>query len=131
MLVNYSAHNDESENSKILLNILVASNSTIYKGGNSPSERTHEDLIRTCSTCREILSTEIAYSCDYSMLYYQGQCERHSDLLKQNRTEAVLKAENDLSFCSDPTVGKYIQDHGLTNAPRSPSLIPSHQFPAA
>jgi hypothetical protein len=51
--------------------------------------------------------------------------------LRQNKTDAILKAENDLSFCSDPRVGKYIQDHDLTNAPRSPSLIPSYQFPVA
>ena len=42
----------------------------------------------------------------------------YSDLLMQNKTDAILKAENDLSFCSDPRVGKYIQDHGLTNTPQ-------------
>jgi hypothetical protein len=92
----------------------MASNSAEHKLdiGNKSSHRTHDDLIRTCSTYREILSTEVAFSCDYSMLYYQGQCELYSDLLRQNKSDAILKAENDLSFCSDPRVGKYIQDHG-------------------
>jgi hypothetical protein len=127
LLFNYSKLDNVFE-SKGLLNTILALNSTEYTGGlsNTSSQRTHEDLIKTCSTFREILSTDVAYSCDYSMLYYQGQCERHSDLLKQNTTEAIPKAENDLSFCSDPRVGKYIQDHGLANAPRSPSLIPSY-----
>lgn len=65
------------------------------------------------------------------MLYYKGQCERYSDLLMQNKTDAILKAENDLSFCSDPRVDKYIEDHGLTSAPRSPSLIPGYEIPVA
>jgi hypothetical protein len=73
----------------------------------------------------------MAYSCDYSMLYYKGQCELYSDLLIQNKTDAILKAGNDLSFCSDPRVGKYIQDHGLTNTPRSPSLIPGYGLTVA
>jgi hypothetical protein len=73
----------------------------------------------------------MAYSCDYSMLYYKGQCELYSDLLRQDKTDAILKAENDLSFCSDLRVDKYIQDHGLTNASRSPSLIPGYEPPAA
>ena len=99
--------------------------------GNSSTQKTPSDLIRSCSTFREILSADMAYSCDYSMLYYKGQCELYSDLLMQNKTDAILKAENDLSFCSDPRVGKYIQDHGLTNTPRSPSLIPGYGFPVA
>jgi hypothetical protein len=49
----------------------------------------------------------------------------------QNKTDAILKAENDLSFCSDPRVDKYIEDHGLTSAPRSPSLIPGYEIPVA
>ena len=88
-------------------------------------------LYEVVRTFREILSADMAYSCDYSMLYYKGQCELYSDLLMQNKTDAILKAENDLSFCSDPRVGKYIQDHGLTNTPRSPSLIPGYGFPVA
>lgn len=135
MLAAYTAYDNVSErgSNNSLLNNIMASNSAEYKLdiGNKSSHRTHDDLIRTCSTYREILSTEVAFSCDYSMLYYQGQCELYSDLLRQNKTDAILKAENDLSFCSDPRVGKYIQDHGLTNAPRSPSLIPGYQFPVA
>lgn len=109
---------------------IMATNSTEYKPDirNSSSQRTHSDLIRSCSTFREILSADMAYSCDYSMLYYKGQCELYSDLLIQNKTDAILEAENDLSFCSDPRVDKYIQDHGLTTAPRSPSLIPGHEL---
>ena len=112
---------------------IMATNSTEYKPDirNSSSQRTHSDLIRSCSTFREILSADMAYSCDYSMLYYKGQCELYSDLLMQNKTDAILKAENDLSFCSDPRVDKYIEDHGLTSAPRSPSLIPGYEIPVA
>jgi hypothetical protein len=113
-------------------NTVEASNSTENNPdiGNTSNQRTHSDLIKNCSTFREILSTDMAYSCDYSMLYYQGQCELYSDLLRQNKTDAILKAENDLTFCSDPRVGKYIQDHSLSNAPRSPSLIPDYGLPA-
>ncbi|MGH9924740.1 MAG: hypothetical protein ACRD5B_05125, partial [Nitrososphaeraceae archaeon] len=39
------------------------------------NQRSHSDLIRTCSTFHEIISEDVAYSCDYSMLYYKGQCE--------------------------------------------------------
>jgi hypothetical protein len=134
VLVEYSIYYDVSEDgSNGLLISIMASNSTEHKPDidNTSSQRTHDDLIRTCSTFREILSAEVAYSCDYSMLYYQGQCEFYSDLLTQNMTNGSLKAENDLSFCSDPRVSKYIQDHDLTNAPRSPSLIPGYQFSVA
>jgi hypothetical protein len=99
--------------------------------GNSSNQRTHSDLIRSCSTFREILSTDMAFSCDYSMLYYKGQCEEYSSLLKQNETQAMLKAKNDLSFCSDPRVDRYIQEHGLTDAPRSPTLAPDYNSPIA
>ena len=33
------------------------------------NQRSHSDLIRICSTYHEILSKDVAYSCDYSMLY--------------------------------------------------------------
>lgn len=100
-------------------------------GGNASSQRTHSDLIRSCSTFRDILSTDMVFSCDYSMLYYKGQCELYSSLLKLNETEATLEAKNDLSFCSDPRVDRYIQDHGLTEAPRSPTLVPGYDSPFA
>lgn len=99
--------------------------------GNTSNQRTHSDLIRSCVTFREILSTDMAYSCDYSMLYYKGQCEQNSTLLRQNETEALWETKNDLSFCSDPRVDRYIQEHGLTNAPRSPTLIPGFESPIA
>jgi hypothetical protein len=100
-------------------------------GSNASSQRTHSDLIRSCSTFRGILSTDMAFSCDYSMLYYKGQCEQYSSLLKQNETQAMLAAKNDLSFCSDPRVDRYIQEHGLTDAPRSPTLVPGYESPIA
>src|ERR671919_2486702 len=93
------------------------------------NQRSHSDLIRICSTFHEILSEDVAYSCDYSMLYYKGQCELYSDLLMQNETEAILKARNDLLFCSDSRLDEYIQEHDLTNAPRSPTLIPNEGIP--
>ncbi|MGH9975414.1 MAG: hypothetical protein ACRD8Z_06210 [Nitrososphaeraceae archaeon] len=95
------------------------------------NQRSHSDLIRICSTFHEILSEDVANSCNYSMLYYKGQCELYSDLLMQNETEAVLKARNDLSFCSDSRLDEYIQEHDLTNAPRSPTLIPNEGIPVA
>jgi hypothetical protein len=95
------------------------------------SQRTHSDLIRSCSTFREIMSTNMAFSCDYSMLYYKGQCEHYSSLLRQNETKAALVAKNDLSFCSDPRLDSYIQEHGLIDAPRSPSLVPGYVSPIA
>lgn len=73
----------------------------IPKKDTTTNQRSHSDLIRICSTFHEILSEDVAYSCNYSMLYYKGQRELYSDLLMQNETEAVLKARNDLSFCSD------------------------------
>ncbi len=87
--------------------------------------------LEVCSTFRDILSTDMALSCDYSMLYYKGQCELYSSLLKLNETEATLEAKNDLSFCSDPMVDRYIQEHGLTEAPRSPTLVPGYDSPFA
>lgn len=95
------------------------------------NQRSHSDLIRTCSTFHDILSEDVANSCDYSMLYYKGQCELYSKLLKQNETEAILKTKNDLSFCSDSRLDTYIQEHDLTNAPRSPTLIPNEGIPMA
>lgn len=100
-------------------------------GGNVSSQRTHSDLIRSCSTFRDILSTDMAFSCDYSMLYYKGQCEHYSSLLKLNETEATLEAMDDFSYCSDPRVDRYIQEHGLTDAPRSPTLVPNYDSPIA
>lgn len=98
---------------------------------NTSSRRAHSDLVRSCDTFREIISAEVANSCDYSMLYYKGQCELYSDLLRENRTDTFLEAGNDLSFCFDLRVDKSIQDYDLTNAPRSPSLIPEYELPAA
>ncbi|MGH9985437.1 MAG: hypothetical protein ACRD8W_15965 [Nitrososphaeraceae archaeon] len=101
------------------------------RSNTTTNQRSHSDLIGICSTFREILSSAVAYSCDYSMLYYKGQCEFYSDLLVKNETEAVMKARNDLSFCSDSRVDEYILEHGLTNAPRSPALIPNDGLPIA
>lgn len=131
ILVNSTAYDVSGVSSNSILNSRAASNFTELEPdiGSTASQRTHSDLIRSCSTFREILSAEVANSCDYSMLYYKGQCELYSDLLRDNRTDAFLKAGNDLSFCSDLRVDRYIQDHGLTNAPRSPSLIPGHEPP--
>jgi hypothetical protein len=95
------------------------------------NQSSHSDLIRICSTFHEIVSEDVAYSCDYSMLYYKGQCELYSDQLKLNETEAVLKARIDLSFCSDSRLDEYILEHNLTNAPRSPTLIPNVGTPLA
>jgi len=100
-------------------------------GGYSSNQRTHSDLIRSCSTFREILSTDMAFSCDYSMLYYKGQCEHYSSLLKHNETETLSEVKNDLSFCSDPRIDRYIQEHGLNDAPRSPTLVPGYESPVA
>lgn len=86
--------------------------------GNTSNQMTHRDLTTSCSTLRDILSEDVAYSCDYSMLYYKGQCERYSDLPVQNKSDTTLLAENDLSFCSDPRVERYIEEHGLTHAPK-------------
>lgn len=126
-------YNISGGGSNVTSNTIMATNSTEDKPDirDSSSQRTHSDLITSCSTFREILSADMLYSCDYSMLYYKEQCERYSDLLMRNKTDAILKAENDLSFCSDPRVGKYIHDHGLTSAPRSPSLIPGYEIPVA
>lgn len=78
-----------------------------------------------------MISEDVAYSYDYSMSYYKGQCELYSDLLMQNETEAVLKARNDLSFCSDSRLDEYIQEHDLTNSPRPSTLIPNEGIPMA
>ena len=133
ILVEFAVYNISVGGSNVTSNTIMATNSTEHKPEilNSSTQKTHSDLIKSCSTFREILSADMAYSCDYSMLYYKGQCELYSDLLIQNKTDAILKAENDLSFCSDPRVGKYIQDHGLTDTPRSPSLIPGYELPIA
>jgi len=76
ILVNYFAFNDVSKSgSNGLLITIVASNSTenkSYVDNNTSSQRTHEDLIRNCSTFRDILSAEVAFSCDYSMLYQES-----------------------------------------------------------
>lgn len=98
---------------------------------NTTNQRTHSDLIRSCSTFRDILSEEGAYSCDYSMLYYKGQCELNSSLLMQNRTESDTETLEDLSFCLDSRLDEYIQKYGLTDSPRPASLIPSSGFPIA
>ncbi|MGA7368550.1 MAG: hypothetical protein WBX01_05425 [Nitrososphaeraceae archaeon] len=99
--------------------------------GGSSNQRTHSDLIRSCSTFREILSTDMAFSCDYSMLYYKGQCEHYSLLLKHNETETLSEVKNDLSFCSDSRIDRYIREHGLNDAPRSPTLVPGYESPVA
>ena len=98
---------------------------------NATRQRTPSDLIRSCSTFREIMSTNMAFSCDYSMLFYKGQCEHYSSLLRQNETKAEPEAKNDLSFCSDPRLDSYIQEHGLIDAPRSPTLVPGYASPIA
>jgi hypothetical protein len=133
ILVEFAVYNISGGGSNVTSNTIMAINSTEDKPDirDSSSQRTHSDLITSCSTFREILSADMLYSCDYSMLYFKGQCERYSDLLMQNKTDAILKAENDLSFCSDLRVGKYIQDHGLTSAPSSPSLFPGYEIPIA
>ncbi len=133
ILVDFAVYNISRGGSDVTSNTIMATNSTEDKPDirDSSSQRTHSDLITSCSTFREILSADMSYSCDYSILYYKGQCERYSELLMQNKTVAILKAENDLSFCSDPRVDKYIQDHGLTSGPRSPSLIPGYEIPVA
>jgi hypothetical protein len=133
ILVEFAVYNISGGGSNVTSNTIMATNSTEDKPDirDSSSQRTHSDLITSCSTFREILSADMLYSCDYSMLYFKGQCERYSDLLMQNKTDAILKAENDLSFCSDLRVGKYIQDHGLTSAPSSPSLFPGYEIPIA
>jgi hypothetical protein len=133
ILIEFAVSGVSGSSSNDISNTSARSTSTEFRddSGNTSNQRSHSDLIRSCSSFREILSVEMAYSCDYSMLYYQGQCELYSDLLKQNKTDAILKAENDLSFCSDPRVGKYIQDHDLTAAPRSLSLIPGYELPVA
>jgi hypothetical protein len=95
------------------------------------NQRSHSDLIRICSTFHEILSEDVAFSCDYSMLYYIGQCELYSDLVRQNETGASMNNTIDLSFCSDPRLEEYIKEHDLTNAPRSPTLIPNGGIPMA
>lgn len=110
---------------------IVSDRGNTTTAATTTNQRSHSDLIRTCSTFHEILSEDVAYSCDYSMLYYKGQCELYSDLLMQNETEAVLKARNDLSFCSDSRLDEYIREHDLTNAPRSPTLIPYEGIPMA
>jgi hypothetical protein len=85
---------------------------------------THSDLIRTCSTFRDMISEDAAYSCDYSMLYYKGRCELYSDMKMNNKSDSINQTESDFSFCSDPRINEYIKEHGLTNVPRSPTLIP-------
>lgn len=95
------------------------------------NQRTHSNLIKNCSTFREIFSAEMAFACDYSMLYYKGQCEQYSSVSRENETEIKLKAKIDLSFCSDPRIDSYIQEHDLTDAPRSPTLVPAYDSPIA
>jgi hypothetical protein len=85
---------------------------------------THTNLIKTCSTFRDIVSKDAAYSCDYSMLYYKGRCEFYSYMRMNNKSDSINQNESDFSFCSDPRVNEYIKEHGLTDAPRSPTLIP-------
>jgi hypothetical protein len=122
-----------SSSSNDISNTSTRSTSTDLRtdSDNTTNQRTHNDLIRSCSTFREILSTEVAYSCDYLILYYKGQCELYSDLLMHNETEAVIEAQGDLSFCSDSRVDRYVREHGLTDAPRSPTLIPGYELPIA
>jgi hypothetical protein len=68
-------HNVSKSGSNSLLITIMESNSTenkSYVDNNTSSQRTHEDLIRNCSTFCDILSAEVAFSCYYSMLYYKG-----------------------------------------------------------
>ena len=65
-------------------NTTSTSTKLIPDSSNITNQRSHSDLIRLCSSFHEILSADVAYSCDYSMLYYKGQCELYSDLLMQN-----------------------------------------------
>jgi hypothetical protein len=48
---------------------------------------THTNLIRTCSTFRDIISEDAAYSCDYSMLYYKARCEFYSYMRMNNKSD--------------------------------------------
>ncbi len=86
--------------------------------------KTDTDLIRTCSTFRDIISEDAAYSCDYSMLYYKGQCEFYLDMRMNNKSDSINQNESDFSFCSDPRINEYIKEHGLTDASRSTTLVP-------
>ncbi|MGB7881379.1 MAG: hypothetical protein WBL44_01525, partial [Nitrososphaeraceae archaeon] len=81
ILVEFAVYNVAGGGSNVTSNTIMATNSTEHKPGilNSSTQKTHSDLIRSCSTFREILSADMAYSCDYSMLYYKGQCELYSD----------------------------------------------------
>jgi hypothetical protein len=115
-----------------LVGDVYANSSIANTTGSSPSNYlrtnsntiTHTDLIRTCSTFRNIISEDAAHSCDYSMLYYKGRCEFYSDMRMNNNSDSIKQTESDFSFCSDPRVNEYLKEHGLTDAPRSPALIP-------
>jgi hypothetical protein len=98
--------------------------STLNELRTNSSTRTHSDLIKTCTSFRDILSEDAAYSCDYSMLYYKGRCEFYSDMTMNNESGNIIETQNDFSFCSDPRINEYIEEHSLTHAPRSPALIP-------
>ena len=111
-----SSSNNSGNNS--ITNIALSSTSNEFTTSNNT--RTHTDLIRTCDSFRDIISEDAAYSCDYSMLYYKGQCELYSSMLKNNESQS----EHDFSFCSDPRINAYVEEYGLGDAPRSPTLIP-------
>jgi hypothetical protein len=58
----------ETDNCNAHLSQIFSTENKSYEDNNPSSQRTHEDLIRSCSTFRNILSAEVACSCDYSML---------------------------------------------------------------
>lgn len=102
-------------------------NMTTISGSNAlktnSSTLTDTNLIRICDSFRDIISEEAAHSCDYSMLYYKGQCEFYSSFMN-NETETMIHDGQDFSFCADPRIDDYIEEHNLAEAPRSPTLIP-------
>ena len=81
---------------------------------------TNADLINNCLTFRNIMSDIGQESCDYSMLYYKGQCEYYSAM---NKSGLTLN-HSEFIFCSDPNIETYIEKNNLTNSPRSSSIIP-------
>jgi hypothetical protein len=81
---------------------------------------TNADLINNCLTFRNIMSDIGQESCDYSMLYYKGQCEYYSAM---NKSGLTLN-HSEFIFCSDPNIDTYINKNNLTDSPRSSSLIP-------
>ena len=89
------------------------------------SSNSNADLIDNCLTFRNIMSDIGQESCDYSMLYYKGQCEYYSAM---NKSGLTLN-HSEFIFCSDPNIDTYIEKNNLTNSPRSSSLIPETIIP--